>query len=60
MHIVFYAKIGSEKGAFDIADVLNGINDKLVFRHPHVFGNQEVKDSTEVLENWEEIKIKEG
>ncbi len=60
LHIVFYAKIGSEKGAFDIADVLNGINSKLVFRHPHVFGNQEVKDSTEVLENWEELKIKEG
>ena len=60
LHIVFYAKIGSEKGAFDIADVLNGINTKLVFRHPHVFGNQEVKDSTEVLENWEELKIKEG
>jgi XTP/dITP diphosphohydrolase len=60
LHIVFYAKIGSEKGAFDMADVLNGINSKLVFRHPHVFGNQEVKDSTEVLENWEELKIKEG
>ncbi len=60
LHIVFYAKIGSEKGAFDIADVLNGINTKLVSRHPHVFGNQEVKDSTEVLENWEELKIKEG
>lgn len=60
LHIVFYAKIGSEKGAFDIADVLNGINSKLVFRHPHVFGNQEVKDSTEVLENWEELKMKEG
>ena len=60
LHIVFYAKIGSEKGAFDIADVLNGINNKLVFRHPHVFGSQEVKDSTEVLENWEELKMKEG
>jgi XTP/dITP diphosphohydrolase len=60
LHIVFYAKIGSEKGAFDIADVLNGINSKLVFRHPHVFGNQEVKDSVEVLENWEELKMKEG
>ncbi len=60
LHIVFYAKIGSEKGAFDIADVLNGINTKLVFRHPHVFGNQDVKDSKEVLENWEELKMKEG
>jgi len=60
LHIVFYAKIGSEKGAFDIADVLNGINEKLVFRHPHVFGNREVKDSVEVIENWEELKMKEG
>lgn len=60
LHIVFYAKIGSEKGAFDIADVLNGINEKLVFRHPHVFGDREVKDSGEVIENWEELKMKEG
>jgi XTP/dITP diphosphohydrolase len=60
LHIVFYAKIGSEKGAFDIADVLNGINEKLVFRHPHVFGDREVKDSEEVIENWEELKMKEG
>jgi len=60
LHIVFYAKIGSEKGAFDIADVLNGINSKLVFRHPHVFGNLDVKDSVEVRENWEELKLKEG
>jgi MazG family protein len=60
LHIVFYAKIGSEKGAFDIADVLNGINEKLIFRHPHVFGDREVKDSDEVIENWEELKMKEG
>ena len=60
LHIVFYAKIGSEKGAFDIADVLHGINEKLVFRHPHVFGDREVKDSEEVIENWEELKMKEG
>jgi len=60
LHIVFYSKIGSEKGAFDIADVLNGICDKLVFRHPHVFGEQKVKDSGEVLQNWEELKMKEG
>lgn len=60
LHIVFYAKIGSEKKAFDIADVLNGINDKLVFRHPHVFGDRKVKDSGEVVENWEELKLKEG
>jgi len=60
LHIVFYAKIGSEEKAFDIADVLEGINNKLVFRHPHVFGDWKVKDSGEVLENWEELKMKEG
>ena len=60
LHIVFYSKIGSEKGAFDVADVLNGICDKLVFRHPHVFGDRKVKDAGEVLENWEELKMKEG
>ncbi len=60
LHIVFYSKIGSEKKAFDIADVLNGINEKLVFRHPHVFGDRKVKDSAEVIENWEELKMKEG
>jgi XTP/dITP diphosphohydrolase len=60
LHIVFYSKIGSEKGAFDVADVLNGICDKLVFRHPHVFGDRIVKGAEEVLENWEELKMKEG
>jgi XTP/dITP diphosphohydrolase len=60
LHIVFYARIGSEKGAFDIADVLNGINRKLVFRHPHVFGDRQVKDSGEVIQNWEELKMQEG
>ena len=60
LHIVFYAKIGSEKNAFDIADVLKGINSKLIFRHPHVFGDRKVKDSGEVIENWEELKMKEG
>lgn len=60
LHIVFYAKIGSEKGAFDIADVLNGICEKLIFRHPHVFGERKVKDATEVKGNWEELKMKEG
>ncbi len=60
LHIVFYSKIGSEKGAFDIADVINGINKKLIFRHPHVFGDRKVKDSVEVIENWEELKMKEG
>jgi len=60
LHIVFYAKIGSEKGAFDIADVLNGICEKLIFRHPHVFGERKVKDAAEVIGNWEELKMKEG
>lgn len=60
LHIVFYSKIGSEKGVFDIADVIDGINKKLIFRHPHVFGERKVKDSVEVIENWEELKMKEG
>ena len=59
LHIVFYAKIGSEKKAFDIADVLEGINEKLIRRHPHVFGDVKVQDPKEVEENWEEIKMKE-
>lgn len=60
LHIVFYARIGAEKGAFDIADVIHGINQKLIFRHPHVFGDRKVKDSGEVIQNWEELKMKEG
>ncbi len=60
LHIVFYAKIGSEKGKFDIGDVLNGINRKLVYRHPHVFGEVEVADASEVEENWEQLKIREN
>jgi len=60
LHIVFYSKIGEEKGVFDIADVLEGINSKLVFRHPHVFGERKVENSGEVIENWEELKMKEG
>lgn len=60
LHIVFYAKIGEERGEFDIADVLNGINDKLVYRHPHVFGDVEVDGSAKkVEENWEALKLKE-
>lgn len=59
LHIVFYAKIGSEKKAFDIADVLEGINEKLIRRHPHVFGDVKVQDHKEVEENWEEIKMQE-
>lgn len=59
LHIVFYAKIGSEKKEFDITDVINGINEKLTHRHPHVFGEIEVQNSREVEENWEQIKMKE-
>jgi XTP/dITP diphosphohydrolase len=60
LHIVFYAKIGSEKGAFDMGDVLEEINKKLIFRHPHVFGEVEVNDSSrQVIENWEALKLKE-
>ena len=59
LHIVFYAKIGSEKGAFDMADVLNSINEKLVYRHPHVFGDVDVANSREVEQNWETLKLKE-
>ncbi len=59
LHIVFYAKIGSEKNEFDITDVINGINEKLIHRHPHVFGDVKVKDHKEVEENWEEIKLRE-
>jgi len=60
LHIVFYAKIGSELGAFDMADVLNGINEKLVRRHPHIYSNVEVADADEVKNNWERIKMEEG
>ena len=60
LHIVFYAKIGSEKKAFDIADVANSICDKLIERHPHIYGNITVKDEAEVKRNWEQIKLKEG
>ena len=60
LHIVFYAKIGSEKKAFDIGDVANAISDKLVDRHPHIYGDVEVKDEKEVQQNWEKLKLKEG
>lgn len=59
LHIVFYAKIGSEKNAFDITDVINGLCEKLIFRHPHIYGEIKVKDTKEVLENWEQLKTKE-
>lgn len=59
LHIAFYAKIGSEKGEFDIADVCNALTDKLIFRHPHVFGDVHVDNTDQVLENWEQIKLRE-
>ena len=59
LHIVFYAKIGDEKESFDIKDVIQSINEKLIFRHPHVFGKENVKDVNEVLQNWEALKLKE-
>lgn len=60
LHLVFYAKIGSEKNSFDIADVINALNEKLIFRHPHIYGDVEVKDEEEVKQNWEKLKLKEG
>ncbi len=60
LHMVFYAKIGEEKNEFTIQDVLKAINQKLVYRHPHVFAETRVKDSEEVKANWEELKSKKG
>ena len=60
LHIVFYAKIGSEKNAFDIADVANSISDKLVDRHPHIYGDVTVENEDDVKRNWEQLKLKEG
>ncbi len=59
LHVLFYAKIGEEKEAFDIVDVAEALNSKLIFRHPHVFGEVSVNDSHEVEQNWEQIKLKE-
>jgi MazG family protein len=60
LHMVFYAKLGSEQGAFDIADALHAVCDKLVARHPHIYGDVTVKDEEEVKQNWEQLKLKEG
>ena len=60
LHIVFYAKIGSETNDFDISDVINGICEKLIHRHPHIYSDVKVKDETEVKQNWENLKLKEG
>lgn len=60
LHIVFYAKIGSETNDFDMADVCNEICEKLIYRHPHIYGDVVVKDEEEVKQNWEKLKLKEG
>ena len=60
LHIVFYSKIGSESNAFDIGDVANAICDKLIHRHPHIYGDVVVADEEEVKRNWEKLKLKEG
>jgi XTP/dITP diphosphohydrolase len=60
LHMVFYARIASETKAFDIADVLNGICEKLISRHPHIYGDVTVADEEEVKSNWEKLKLKEG
>jgi len=60
LHIVFYARIASETNDFDISDVINGVCDKLVHRHPHIYGDIKVADEIEVKKNWEQLKLKEG
>lgn len=60
LHIVFYAKIGSEKKSFDIADVCHAISEKLIHRHPHIYGDVEVNNEEDVKRNWEKLKLKEG
>jgi len=60
LHLVFYAKLGEEDGKFGIADVLKGINEKLISRHPHIYGDVKVSSATDVKDNWEKIKLTEG
>jgi len=60
LHMVFYAKLGEEAGAFGIADVLKGINEKLINRHPHIYSDVKVNNATDVKDNWEKIKLAEG
>ncbi|WP_128331207.1 nucleoside triphosphate pyrophosphohydrolase [Apibacter sp. HY039] len=60
LHLIFYSKIASESQLFDIGDVLNGICDKLVYRHPHIYGDVKVENEEEVKQNWEKLKLKEG
>ena len=60
LHILFYAKIGSEQKQFELSEVINGICEKLIFRHPHIYGDVKVADEEEVKRNWEKLKMKEG
>ena len=60
LHIIFYAKIGAEKNEFTLQEVINGICEKLIIRHPHIYGDVRVKDEEEVKQNWEKIKLREG
>ncbi len=60
LHLVFYSKIGTEEGQFTLEEVLSGINEKLISRHPHIYGDVVVKDEQEVKRNWEQLKLKEG
>ncbi|MCK4855898.1 MAG: nucleoside triphosphate pyrophosphohydrolase, partial [Bacteroidales bacterium] len=60
LHIVFYAKIGSETGDFDMADIIKNLNKKLIYRHPHIFSDTKVNDAEDVKRNWEELKMREG
>lgn len=60
LHIAFYAKLGSEERAFDMADIAHAISEKLIHRHPHIYGDVVVKDEEEVKKNWEALKLKEG
>ncbi len=60
LHIVFYAKIGSETGDFDMADIIKNLNAKLIYRHPHIFSDTKVNDAEDVKRNWEELKMREG
>lgn len=59
LHVAFYSKIAEEKGQFDIADVCNSLTDKLIFRHPHIYGDVRADNAEEVKQNWEQIKLKE-
>ncbi len=59
LHVAFYSKIASEKKQFDIADVCNSLTDKLIFRHPHIYGDTSADTAEKVAQNWEQIKLKE-